>query len=246
MLALQLFVLILCRQILLHRCFALSCMNLRKYKKWNWFYLPSITSWISLSNLTIIINMNHIQAYASVLSTVELNTRVKEDREKLRVIFRTFKLFPPTPVYVCLYYISGHKWFTTHRVLKSHRSKTGLIYTQSWNHRNGFVATHARNWAHEEQYCKRASCAQLMHDLSQSHCGNLEGTYILFMHFIFHIYNALENPLEKVTCEVLEKIEKIFNKFRDPVKVKLCRLQLWALQAAIILKVDFNNSLFPR
>ena len=81
-------------------------------------------------------------------------------------------------------------------------------------------------WAHDEQYCKRASCAQVMHDLPQSHCGNLEGTYILFMHFIFHIYNALENPLEKVTCEVLEKIEKIFNKFRDPVKVKLCRLQL--------------------
>ena len=143
MLALQLFVLIVCRQILLHRCFALSCMNLRKYKKWNWFYLPGITSWISLSNLTVIINMNHIQAYASVLSTVELNTRLKEDREKLRVIFRTFKLFPPAPVYVCLYYISGHKWFTTHRVLKSHRSKTGLIYMQSWNHRNDFVATHA-------------------------------------------------------------------------------------------------------
>ena len=144
MLALQLFVLILCRQILLHRCFALSCMNLRKYKKWNWFYLPSITSWISLSNLTIIINMNHIQAYASVLSTVELNTRLKEDREKLRVIFRTFKLFPPTPVYVCLYYISGHKWFTTHRVLKSHRSKMGIIYI--YNHENNVPSRLSPQW----------------------------------------------------------------------------------------------------
>ena len=28
--------------------------------------------------------------------------------------------------------ISGHKWSTTHRVLKSHRNKMGVIYMQSW------------------------------------------------------------------------------------------------------------------
>ena len=28
--------------------------------------------------------------------------------------------------------ISSHKWFTTHRVLKSRRSKLGVIYMQSW------------------------------------------------------------------------------------------------------------------
>ena len=28
--------------------------------------------------------------------------------------------------------ISGHKWSTTHRVLKSHRSKMSVIYMQSW------------------------------------------------------------------------------------------------------------------
>ena len=29
-------------------------------------------------------------------------------------------------------YISGHKWSTTHRVLKSHRSKINVIYMESW------------------------------------------------------------------------------------------------------------------
>ena len=28
--------------------------------------------------------------------------------------------------------ISGHKWYATHRVLKSHRRKMGVIYLQSW------------------------------------------------------------------------------------------------------------------
>ena len=28
--------------------------------------------------------------------------------------------------------ISGHKWSKTHRMLKSHRSKMGVIYMQSW------------------------------------------------------------------------------------------------------------------
>ena len=33
-------------------------------------------------NLTNIINMDHIQTYTSVLSAVELTTRLKQDREK--------------------------------------------------------------------------------------------------------------------------------------------------------------------
>ena len=31
-------------------------------------------------------------------------------------------------------YISGHKWSTTHRVLKSHRNKMSVIYMQSWKY----------------------------------------------------------------------------------------------------------------
>ena len=61
-------------------------------------------------NLTNIVNTDHIQTYASVLSTAELATHQKQDREKLRAMFHTcIKLFPPTPVYVCIYYISDHK-----------------------------------------------------------------------------------------------------------------------------------------
>ena len=84
-------------------------------------------------NLINMINMDHIQTYASVLSTVELTTRLEQDREKWRAMFHTCtKLFPPTPFYECIYYISGHKWSMTHRVLKSHRNKTGRIYMQLW------------------------------------------------------------------------------------------------------------------
>ena len=46
--------------------------------------------------------------------------------------------------------ICGHKWSRTHRVLKSHKSKMGVIYicncennAPTGYHRNGFVATHA-------------------------------------------------------------------------------------------------------
>ena len=38
-------------------------------------------------NLTNIINMGHIQTYASVLSTEELATRLNQDRERWHVMF---------------------------------------------------------------------------------------------------------------------------------------------------------------
>ena len=34
-------------------------------------------------------------------------------------------------VSICAYH-TGHKWSTTHRVLKSHKSKMSVIYMQSW------------------------------------------------------------------------------------------------------------------
>ena len=88
----------------------------------------------SRQNLTNMINMDHIQTYGSVLSIVELTTRLKQDKKKWRAVFHTCikLLFPSTPVYECIYYISGRKWSTNHRVLKSHRSKTDVIYMQSW------------------------------------------------------------------------------------------------------------------
>ena len=83
-------------------------------------------------NLTNIINMGHIETYTSVLSTVELIMRLKQDRGKWRVIFHTcIKLFRPTPVYVCLYYISGLKWSTTHSTQIS-QNQDRVLYMQSW------------------------------------------------------------------------------------------------------------------
>ena len=35
-------------------------------------------------------------------------------------------------IYINIYHISGHKSSTTHRVLKPHRSKMGIIYMKSW------------------------------------------------------------------------------------------------------------------
>ena len=53
-------------------------------------------------------------------------------------------------IYIYIYiYTTGHKWSTTHRVFKSHKSKMGVIYMQSWKQctllviTSGFVATHA-------------------------------------------------------------------------------------------------------
>ena len=54
-------------------------------------------------------------------------------------------------------YVSGHKWSTTHRLLKSHRSKMSVIYMLSWKQYALPVIT--------------TSCAQV-HELPQSHCGD--------------------------------------------------------------------------
>ena len=137
-------------------------------------------------NLTNIINMDHIQTQASILSTVESTTRLRQVREKWCAMFHTcIKLFHPTPVYEYIYYLSGHKWSTTHKVLKSHRKKTDVICVQSCPpcYRHNGVGKMA--WAHDEQCCNRTSGAQV-HDLPQSHCGNREGK--LFWLFWLHIY----------------------------------------------------------
>ena len=110
--------------------------------------------------------MGHIQTYASVLSTEELIMYLKQDREKWCAMFHTcIKLFTPTPVYVSIYYISGRKWSTTHTLLKSHRSKTGIIYMQSWKQCDLPVITsmaslQLMHLAHDEQSCNGTSCAE--------------------------------------------------------------------------------------
>ena len=44
------------------------------------------------------------------------------------------------------YIISSHKWSTTHSVLKSHRSKMGIIYMQSWKQSALLVITTMAFW----------------------------------------------------------------------------------------------------
>ena len=86
-----------------------------------------------------------------------------------------------------IHYISGHKWSTTHRVLKSHRSKMSVIYVimktmcpPSYHH-NGFVATHA----HHVPKCM--SCQKAIVVITgRAHCfhDNIYSTlYILYILF---------------------------------------------------------------
>ena len=127
-------------------------------------------------NLTNVINMVRIQTYASALSTDELTTYIKQDREKWRAMFHTcIKLFTPTPVYVCIYYISGRKWSTTHIAQISQEQDKHNIYAimkTMWPpcyHINGFVATHALGtwWTKLQRYIMRRRL-----DLPYSHCGS--------------------------------------------------------------------------
>ena len=120
-----------------------------------------LPKWLQCS-LTNVINMGHIQTYASALSTEELTMHPKQDREKSRAMFHNcIKLFTPTPSYVCPYYISDPR----HTLLKSHRSMTGIIYIQSWKQCDLPVITSVASLllmhlAHDEQSCNSTSCAE--------------------------------------------------------------------------------------
>ena len=118
-------------------------------------------------SLTNVVNMGHIQTFASVLSTEELTTYLKQDREKWRAMFHTcIKLFFPAPVYVYIYYISGRKWSTIHIAQISQEQDRYNIYAimkTMWPpcyRINGFVATHALG--HDEQSCNGTSSAEGM------------------------------------------------------------------------------------
>ena len=59
------------------------------------------------------------------------------------------KLLTPTPVYVCIHYISGRKWPTTHIAQDSQEQNRYNIYAfmktmcPPWYYINGFVKTRA-------------------------------------------------------------------------------------------------------
>ena len=127
-------------------------------------------------NLTNVINMGHIQTYASVLSTEELTMHLKQDREKWRAMFHTcIKLFTSTPLYVCIYYVSSRIWSTPpiarisqeqdrHNICNHENNSLQLVHLGTW-------------WTKLQRYivCQR-------HDLPYSHCGSRYGTLFSWLH----------------------------------------------------------------
>ena len=114
-------------------------------------------------NLTNVINIGRIQTYVSVLSTEELTRHVKQGREKWRAMFHTcIKFFTPTSMYVYITYVVVRD--PRHTLIKSHRSKTGIIYMQSWKQCDLPIITW---WAKLQRYIMRRRL-----DLPYSHCGS--------------------------------------------------------------------------
>ena len=88
--------------------------------------------------------------------------------------------------------ISGHKWYATHIVLKSHRSKMGVIYMQSWKQCALLIINTMALWQlmHLGIWC--TSCTQV-HELPQSHCSdNREGILFSGLH-TYYIYMKQNN-----------------------------------------------------
>ena len=90
------------------------------------------------------------------------------------------KLFTPTPVYVCIYYISGRKWSTTHIAQISQEQDRHNIYAimkTMWPpcyHINGFVATHVLGtwWTKLQRYImrQRLDCHIVIVVAGRAHC----------------------------------------------------------------------------
>ena len=86
------------------------------------------------------------------------------------------------------FFFCGHKWSTTHRVLKLHISKMGIMYIESWKQwallviNTMTLATHVLG----DMY---SSCVQV-HELQQSRRGDrLESTLLSwFMNTYIYIY----------------------------------------------------------
>ena len=99
---------------------------------------------------------------------------------------------------ICIYvylYISGHKWSTTHRALKSHRCKMGVIYIQSWKQCALPVMTTMALW---QLMPLGTWCAQ-ENDLPQSLCGDNRGvTLFSWMHIYIYIYIYHKNCVTKL------------------------------------------------
>ena len=111
---------------------------------------------------------------------------------------------------IYIHFISGHKWSTTHRVLKSHRSKMSVIYIRNHEKKCALVPGLSPTMAlwqlmHLGTWCTSCtSCAQV-HELPQSHCGdNREGTLFSWLRIIYLLY--AEKKLKSVKCSLLYQV----------------------------------------
>ena len=142
------------------------------------------------------------------------------------------KLFPSTQVNVCIYYISGRKWSTTHSAQIPQKQDRRNIYAIMKTmcpldyHHNGFVVTNAlwhmmTNVATVHHVPKCMICHITIVVTGRANC--FHDWHIVFMRTNYS-HNALENSLENNTGGFLEKI---FNKNPDLVKLEFYSLQLY-------------------
>ena len=159
-------------------------------------------------NLTNMINMDHIKTYAAVLSTVELSTRLKQDREKWRAMFHTcIKLFPPTPVDE-LYIL--YKWLlvinntqSSQISQKQHRRNIYVVMKTMCPpgyHYDGFLAAHAlghmmNNVPTVHHVPKCIICHRVIVVTARAHwfhdCMNLFMYICIYIYIYIYIYNII-------------------------------------------------------
>ena len=101
--------------------------------------------------------------------------------------FFYFLTFSKKKAYRVIIYISVYKWFTTHRVLKSYKSKMDVICMQSWLS-PPLPCGNSCTWI----WCSRTSCAQV-HELPQGHhCGdNREDTFFSWLDMVFLVFYSI-------------------------------------------------------
>ena len=131
--------------------------------------------------------------------------------------------------YICIYiyisciyiyiYKSGHKWSTTHRVLKSHRSKMSIIYILSWKQCALPVSTTMALWQlmHLGTWCTVPHCwyqwsRVLKHSLSLYialyiyMCVYIYNIYIIYIYIYIYIYIVCDHEI----AQAMQFAETIF------------------------------------
>ena len=114
-----------------HMVFIYYGLGLYKNQKKFWKIIVH-WNWIKIKNFFLAI---HIYIYIYIYICIYIYIIYVYIYIWYIYIYITWKYINICIIYNNIYiyhYISGHKWSTTHRELKSHRSKISGIYMQSW------------------------------------------------------------------------------------------------------------------